>query len=140
MAEARAMQPASSALSTVQAVPGALLHAQRRLGQALAWNLHAGTKGATLKNDDSMEEVLHVMDHDSVLFFTQVPLLTRAASCLALLQHRLLETNDLTDNQHCSCPVALPQDGVARSLPAHQIPQGSRTAQGSAITQVRATC
>lgn len=57
-----------------------------------------GTKGATLKSDDSMEEVLHVMDHDSILFFTQ--------------------------------------DGVARSLPAHQIPQASRTAQGSAITQV----
>ena len=33
-----------------------------------------GTKGATLKSDDSMEEVLHVMDHDSVLFFTQVTL------------------------------------------------------------------
>lgn len=32
----------------------------------------AGTKGATLKSDDSMEEVLHVMDHDSILFFTQV--------------------------------------------------------------------
>jgi DNA gyrase/topoisomerase IV subunit A len=38
-------------------------------------SLFAGTKGATLKSDDSMEEVLHVMDHDSVLFFTQVKLL-----------------------------------------------------------------
>ena len=45
-----------------------------------------------------MEEVLHVMTHDDVMFFTQ--------------------------------------DGVARSLKAYQIPEGSRTAQGSAITQV----
>ncbi len=32
----------------------------------------AGTKGAPLKGDDSMEEVLHVMDRDAILFFTQV--------------------------------------------------------------------
>lgn len=43
---------------------------------------------------------MSVMDHDSVLFFTQ--------------------------------------DGVARSLKAFQIPEGSRTAIGSAITQVGA--
>ncbi len=59
----------------------------------------AGSKGATLREDDSMGEVLHVMAHDSIVFFTQ--------------------------------------DGLARSIKAFQIPKASRTAAGSAITQVR---
>eukprot|EP00208_Stichococcus_sp_RCC1054_P004249 CAMPEP_0206139348 /NCGR_PEP_ID=MMETSP1473-20131121/5552_1 /ASSEMBLY_ACC=CAM_ASM_001109 /TAXON_ID=1461547 /ORGANISM="Stichococcus sp, Strain RCC1054" /LENGTH=919 /DNA_ID=CAMNT_0053533103 /DNA_START=196 /DNA_END=2955 /DNA_ORIENTATION=- len=57
-----------------------------------------GTKGTTLRGDDSMSEVLHVMAHDSILFLTQ--------------------------------------DGIARSIKAYQIPEASRTAAGSAITQV----
>ena len=48
-----------------------------------------------------VEDVLHVMDHDHVLFFTA--------------------------------------DGVARSIRAHQIPPASRTALGTAITQVGTT-
>ena len=32
---------------------------------------HSGKAGAKLKTDDSMEEVLHVMSHDSILFFTE---------------------------------------------------------------------
>ena len=55
-------------------------------------------QGAKLKGDDSVEDVVQCMDHDSVLFFTS--------------------------------------DGVVRSLKAHQIPQASRTAIGTAITQV----
>lgn len=58
-------------------------------------------KGTTLKGDDSMAEVLHVMDHDDILFFTK--------------------------------------DGSARNLKAYQVPEASRTAAGSAITQV-GTC
>ena len=58
----------------------------------------AGQIGAKLKGNDVVEDVLHVMDHDHVLFFTA--------------------------------------DGVARSIRAHQIPPASRTAQGTAITQV----
>eukprot|EP00891_Asterochloris_glomerata_P009690 jgi/Astpho2/9690/Aster-03682 len=54
--------------------------------------------GAKLKGNDVVEDVLHVMDHDHVLFFTA--------------------------------------DGVARSIRAHQIPPASRTALGTAITQV----
>lgn len=61
--------------------------------------LCAGKAGATLKSNDSMEDVLHVMSHDSILFFTD--------------------------------------DGIARSLKAYQIPEVSRTAVGTAITQVR---
>ena len=30
-----------------------------------------GKTGAKLKTDDSVEEVLHVMSHDSILFFTE---------------------------------------------------------------------
>lgn len=55
-------------------------------------------QGAKLKGDDSVEDIVQCMDHDSVLFFTS--------------------------------------DGVVRSLKAHQIPQASRTAIGTAITQV----
>jgi hypothetical protein len=55
-------------------------------------------RGAKLKGDDSVDEIVQCLDHDSVLFFTS--------------------------------------DGVVRSLKAHQIPQASRTAIGSAITQV----
>ena len=58
----------------------------------------AGMQGAKLKGDDSVEDIVQCMDHDSVLFFTS--------------------------------------DGVVRSLKAHQIPQASRTAIGTAITQV----
>ena len=58
-------------------------------------------QGAKLKGDDSVEDVVQCMDHDSVLFFTS--------------------------------------DGVVRSLKAHQIPQASRTAIGTAITQVSLT-
>lgn len=58
----------------------------------------AGMRGAKLKDDDSVDEIVQCLDHDSVLFFTS--------------------------------------DGVVRSLKAHQIPQASRTAIGSAITQV----
>ena len=61
--------------------------------------LGAGKAGATLKRDDSMEDVLRVMSHDSILFFTD--------------------------------------DGIARSLKAYQIPEASRVAVGTAITQVR---
>ena len=61
--------------------------------------LGAGKAGATLKSDDSMEDVLRVMSHDSILFFTD--------------------------------------DGIARSLKAYQIPEASRMAVGTAITQVR---
>lgn len=57
-----------------------------------------GMRGAKLKGDDSVDEIVQCLDHDSVLFFTS--------------------------------------DGVVRSLKAHQIPQASRTAIGSAITQV----
>ncbi|KAL3143174.1 hypothetical protein ABBQ38_002033 [Trebouxia sp. C0009 RCD-2024] len=57
-----------------------------------------GMQGAKLKGDDSVEDIVQCMDHDSVLFFTS--------------------------------------DGVVRSLKAHQIPQASRTAIGTAITQV----
>ena len=60
----------------------------------------AGQIGAKLKGNDVVEDVLHVMDHDHVLFFTA--------------------------------------DGVARSIRAHQIPLASRTALGTAITQVGA--
>lgn len=59
---------------------------------------YAGSKGATLREDDSMSEVLHLMAHDNVLFFTQ--------------------------------------DGSAHSIKAFKIPEASRTASGSAITQV----
>ena len=58
----------------------------------------AGMRGAKLKGDDSVDEIVQCFDHDSVLFFTS--------------------------------------DGVVRSLKAHQIPQASRTAIGTAITQV----
>ncbi len=68
------------------------------LVQMCGSSLCAGMKGATLKGDDTMEDVLHVMDHDNILFFTQ--------------------------------------DGKVRSLKAYQIPEASRTAAGSAITQV----
>lgn len=63
-----------------------------------AWCCVAGMKGAKLKGDDSVDDVVQCNDHDTLLFFTS--------------------------------------DGVVRSLKAHQIPQGSRTATGSAITQV----
>ncbi len=62
------------------------------------WVGVAGMRGAKLKGDDSVDEIVQCLDHDSVLFFTS--------------------------------------DGVVRSLKAHQIPQASRTAIGSAITQV----
>ena len=63
---------------------------------------YAGHIGAKLKGNDVVEDVLHVMDHDHVLFFTA--------------------------------------DGVARSIRAHQIPPASRTALGTAITQVGTAC
>lgn len=34
----------------------------------------------------------------------------------------------------------LTQDGIARSIKAYQIPEASRTAAGSAITQARLVC
>ena len=72
----------------MQAAPGALLPAHHtdtgKACRASVCTVHAGTKGATLKSDDSMEEVLHVMDHDSVLFFTQVTPGAWAGSMLPL--------------------------------------------------------
>lgn len=47
--------------------------------------------------DDTVEEVAHVMDHDTVLFFSP--------------------------------------DGICRALKAYQIPQSSRTAAGTPLTQ-----
>lgn len=57
-----------------------------------------GSKGATLREDDSMSDVIHLMAHDDVLFFTQA--------------------------------------GSVHSIKAFKIPEASRTAAGSAITQV----
>lgn len=54
--------------------------------------------GAKLKGNDSVEDIVQCMDHDSVLFFTS--------------------------------------DGSVYSLKAHQIPQASRTAIGTAVAQV----
>jgi hypothetical protein len=67
-----------------------------------------GTKGATLKSDDSMEEVLHVMDHDSVLFFTQVKLLCYMHAARVPLQlpcpccARALDLADLDESPWCA--------------------------------------
>ncbi|KAK9814470.1 hypothetical protein WJX72_006459 [[Myrmecia] bisecta] len=57
-----------------------------------------GKAGARLKVDDTVEEVVEVMDHDNILFFTA--------------------------------------DGIVRSIKAYEIPESSRTAVGTAITQV----
>ena len=62
------------------------------------WAATAGMKGAKLKGDDSVDDIVQCMDHDSVLFFTS--------------------------------------EGSVYSLKAHQIPQASRTAIGTAVTQV----
>ncbi len=52
-----------------------------------------------MREDDTVEEVAHVMDHDTVLFFSP--------------------------------------DGICRALKAYQIPQSSRTAAGTPLTQAR---
>ncbi|KAK9917213.1 hypothetical protein WJX75_001927 [Coccomyxa subellipsoidea] len=57
-----------------------------------------GVSGARMREDDTVEEVAHVMDHDTVLFFSP--------------------------------------DGICRALKAYQIPQSSRTAAGTPLTQV----
>ncbi|EFN50438.1 hypothetical protein CHLNCDRAFT_55891, partial [Chlorella variabilis] len=54
--------------------------------------------GARLKEDDSLDEVVYVNDHDHLLFFTT--------------------------------------EGRAYSLRAYDVPEGTRTAVGSAVTQV----
>ena len=56
-----------------------------------------GVSGARMREDDTVEEVAHVMDHDTVLFFSP--------------------------------------DGICRALKAYQIPQSSRTAAGTPLTQ-----
>lgn len=58
--------------------------------------------GARLREDDTVEEVAHVMDHDTVLFFSP--------------------------------------DGICRALKAYQIPQSSRTAAGTPLTQAGTPC
>ncbi|EIE20608.1 DNA gyrase, A subunit [Coccomyxa subellipsoidea C-169] len=58
-----------------------------------------GVSGARMREDDTVEEVAHVMDHDTVLFFSP--------------------------------------DGICRALKAYQIPQSSRTAAGTPLTQAR---
>ncbi|EFN51479.1 hypothetical protein CHLNCDRAFT_56398 [Chlorella variabilis] len=57
-----------------------------------------GKAGARLKEDDSLDEVVYVNDHDHLLFFTT--------------------------------------EGRAYSLRAYDVPEGTRTAVGSAVTQV----
>lgn len=59
----------------------------------------AGKAGTRLREEDSLEEVVSVNDHDNLLFFTT--------------------------------------EGHAYALHAYDIPQASRTAAGTAITQVR---
>ena len=56
-------------------------------------------RGAGLREDDSIEEVQQVMDHDNLMFFTS--------------------------------------DGKMYVLKAYQIPEASRTAQGSSFSSVR---
>lgn len=60
--------------------------------------LSAGSIGAKLRNKDTVEYVMSIMDHDHLLFFTD--------------------------------------DGSVRSVRGFHIPQGSRTAIGSPISQV----
>ena len=61
--------------------------------------LAQGKTGAKLKTDDSVEEVLHVMSHDSIVFFTedgvarslrayQIPEASRTAVGAAITQAR----------------------------------------------------
>lgn len=75
-------------------------------GLQKCWYMQArggrGVSGAHMRDDDTVEEVAHVMDHDTVLFFSP--------------------------------------DGICRALKAYQIPQSSRTAAGTPLTQARALC
>ena len=59
----------------------------------------AGKAGARLKDDDSLDEVAYVNDHDHLLFFTA--------------------------------------EGRAYSLRAYDVPEGARTAIGTAVAQVQ---
>ncbi|BDA50481.1 DNA gyrase subunit A [Coccomyxa sp. Obi] len=74
----------------IKRMPTDLFSVQRRGGR--------GVSGARMREDDTVEEVAHVMDHDTVLFFSP--------------------------------------DGICRALKAYQIPQSSRTAAGTPLTQV----
>ena len=56
-----------------------------------------GKTGARLKDEDSLEDIIQVNDHDRLLFFTN--------------------------------------EGQASALNAYEIPESSRTASGSTITQ-----